>query len=162
MSRESGISPKRTDTSMLSSGRLIGRSVRCNWTSTSGYASLNAEMAGPIYERPKPSGAFTRNRPFGAARLLETSCSMSSMSLRMRWAFAKYTSPSLVRLMRRVVRLSSRTPSRSSSDESRRDTAGGVRFSSRAVAARLPCLTSRQKKPSSESILIREFYARMN
>ena len=32
---------------------------------------------------------------------------------------------------------------------------------SRAVDARLPCFTSRQKKPSSESMFIRDFFARM-
>ncbi|MNO05406.1 hypothetical protein D3C81_2267750 [compost metagenome] len=53
--------------------------------------------------------------------------------------------------MLRVVRLSRRTPSRCSSCASRLDTAGGVRLSSRAVAARLPSLTSWVKKANSDT-----------
>ncbi|MNR61872.1 hypothetical protein D3C85_1837390 [compost metagenome] len=50
--------------------------------------------------------------------------------------------------------MSRRTPRRCSSCASRLETAGGVRFSSRAVAARLPSLISRVKKVSSDTGLI--------
>ncbi|MNT10702.1 hypothetical protein D3C72_1455450 [compost metagenome] len=58
--------------------------------------------------------------------------------------------------MRRVVRCSSRTPSRASSAASRLLTAGGVTPSSCAAAARLPCLLMHWKKARSEKLSIAE------
>ncbi|MNR36118.1 hypothetical protein D3C85_1540100 [compost metagenome] len=77
------------------------------------------------------------------ARLLLTNCSSSLIWVRMRAAWEKYSSPSEVRLIERVVRLTKRIPKRASSAVRRLLTAGGVMPSSRAVAARLPLLANR-------------------
>ncbi|MNV91935.1 hypothetical protein D3C71_1864810 [compost metagenome] len=53
--------------------------------------------------------------------------------------------------MLRVVRLSRRTPSRCSNCTRRLETAGGVRFNSRAAAARLPTLMSKVKNANSDT-----------
>ena len=68
----------------------------------------------------------------------------------MRRALVRYTSPSAVRLTRRVVRCSSGTPRRASSWASRLLTAGVLTASSRAAADRLPQRASRLKKAISE------------
>ena len=75
------------------------------------------------------------------------------MSARMRLASVRYSSPSGVRLMRRVVRLSNCTPSRASSSARRRLTAGGVNPSSRAAADRLPQRIRTWKKAISPEAL---------
>src|SRR5471032_2062156 len=153
-SRESGSAPMRMPTSKAVSARLAGRSLTCNCTSTSGYSRANAVIAGPIWRRPKPMLAFTRNRPRGTARLAVTVLSSSSISARMREPCAKYSSPSCVTLMRRVLRFSRRTPSRASRLARVLLITGGVTPISRATAAMLPCLTSMAKKARSETALI--------
>ena len=75
---------------------------------------------------------------------------MSSISARMRRACARYSSPSGVRLTRRVVRANRRTPSRASICASRLLTAAVDSSSSRAAAVSPPQRASRLKKAISE------------
>ncbi len=74
---------------------------------------------------------------------------MSLISPRMRLACSRYSSPSGVRLMRRVVLLTSETPTRDSINARCLLTAGVVMPSSRAAALRLPAPARTEKKPRS-------------
>jgi hypothetical protein len=71
------------------------------------------------------------------------------MLARMRRACSRYSSPSGVRLMRRVVRLTSATPRRTSICARCLLTAAVLTPSSRPAALRLPARTSAEKKPRS-------------
>jgi hypothetical protein len=66
-----------------------GLTDSCSWTSTCGYLRTKREMSGATWLRPKPSVAFTRSRPFGVALETPSSCSMSSISPRMRRACSR-------------------------------------------------------------------------
>jgi hypothetical protein len=95
--------------------------------------------------RPKPSVAFTRSSPFGIAfedaeQLLHV-VDLAEDPARV----LEVDSPSGVRLMRRVVRLTSDTPTRDSISARCLLTAGVVMPSSRAAALRLPAWPGRKE-----------------
>ena len=149
ITRASGGAPKRMQTSKASSVSGGGLTDSCSCTSTCGCLRTKREISGATWLRPKPSVAFTRSRPLGVALDTPSNCSMSSISPRMRRACSRYSSPSGVRLMRRVVRFTSDTPTRDSISARCLLTAGVVTPSSRAAALRLPALASAEKKPRS-------------
>ena len=103
---------------------------------------------------PNAVPTFTRSRPRGCVRKLATSFSASVMSERMRWLRWKYASPSGVSARRRVVRLRSRTPSRSSSRVTSFEIAEGVSPKSRAAVEKPPSSTERTKAVMSLGALI--------
>jgi hypothetical protein len=67
-----------------------GLTDSCSCTCTSGCGARSARSAAPTWLRPKPSVAFTRSSPLGAGLAAPTSCSMSSISARMRRACSRY------------------------------------------------------------------------
>ena len=139
-------SPKRMQTSNESSvsGGGFDRQLQLHFD-VAGDLRTKREISGATWLRPKPSVAFTRSRPFGVPLDTPSSWSRSSISPRMRRACSRYSSPSGVRLMRRVVRLTSGTPRRASICARRLLTAGVVMPSSRAAALRLPRRPARRR-----------------
>jgi len=149
MTRESGGAPNRTQTSNESSVNGGGLTDSCSCTSTCGCLRTKREISGATWLRPKPSVALTRSSPFGVALDRPSNSSIPSISPRMRRALSRYSSPSGVRLIRRVVRTTSDTPRRDSIKARCLLTAGVVMPSSRAAALKLPALASVEKKPRS-------------
>jgi hypothetical protein len=149
MTRLSAGAPKRMQTSKRSSvsGRRVDRQLQLHVDFRVACARTSKSAA--RWLRPKPSVAFTRNRPFGVALETSASAPCRSISPRMRRACSRYNSPSGVRLMRRVVRFTSGHAEacfhqrEMLADRRRRDP------SSRAAALRLPLVASVEKKPRS-------------
>ena len=136
-------------TSKASSVSGGGFTDSCNCTSTSGWRLTKREITGATWLRPKPSVALMRRSPRGAWRERCSDWPSSSISPRMRRAHSATISPSGVRLMRRVVRLTSATPERCSISARRLLTAALDRPSSRAALLRLALPASVTTKPSS-------------
>ena len=142
-SDESPSAPIRTPTSMPSSTTFTVRSSSSRSTLVAGYFARKALTTGATYRRPNSTGAVTASRPCGSARRAASDASASRTAARIARHRSRYSAPSSVRWIRRVVRLRSRTRSSCSSAASVRTTAGSDEPSASAARVRLPCSTIR-------------------
>jgi hypothetical protein len=121
------------------------RSERFSDKLTSGCAARNGGTSGATCRRPKPAGAVMRKWPLAFTPPSLTLASALAMSARMRWQSSRKALPSCVSVMRRVVRMKTFTPSRSSSASMRRPITAGATPSSAATAVRLPLAATATK-----------------
>src|SRR6188768_3767407 len=128
----------RIAASSRSSIRSTGRSSSISRAVTSGNCRRNSLTIGSTCSRPNRMGAVILSSPRGTLPCPAAACSISVRSASTRRAPPRKRAPASVRLTARVVRLSSRTPSRASRSATARVTAAGERSSRRAAAVKLP------------------------
>lgn len=114
---------------------------------------MNSASAG--ITSPVTCGMLTRRRPVGVALAWDSSCSVASISARMRRLRSRNSVPSAVRVMLRVLRWNRRTPRRLSSRATRLPTAEALMPNDWPAATKLRVSATRLKttKPLRLSML---------
>ncbi len=111
-------------------------------------------MAGLSHSAPNETGAVILSRPRAPARMAAAPVSAASIWARMARHCSAYCSPISVRLWRRVVRVSRRAPSVSSSWAMCLPTMTGERPKAAAAAVKLPASTTATKMAMLRSLSI--------
>lgn len=137
--------PRRSAMSTPSRTRSMRSSLRLRSTAMSGYKSWNAKIRRLTCRTPSAAVQEMRIVPAGAPRVLRASSPARSTSRRICTHCAWNRLPSSVTVTRRVVRLSSGTPTAVSSSRRWRVTVDWPTPSSRATADRLPRSATRTK-----------------